>query len=614
MAENFPKLFDEAELGKDWQGYLAVFQEATEIEKKYPLPDWLAVEMLWMAVRLGYGTPNHADTHEAFDKLKGMDCWESVLAFNKAFPLLDNDYLIFQGIDTGIADLSQFLAHPQSKWLSPHRLFDILYYQQTESPNQIHHPLVHFFRHSNGGQLPSVNPNPLFNIDWYRQTYLADQPHRHPLLHYVEHFNKGFVQPSICFDTDFVKKSQKLPDETEPLSYYLKKLSEEWTEFCSHGFSPCPFFDRKFYLERYPDIKSAAENGKLDPFYHFYSSGIAEGRYGHLWLRHDMFVPELMPTFNAKKKVAVILLGMHRSGTSALTRVINLLGMDLPSDLMEANFANQAGYWESDELATKYHDPILASFNSAWDDVLPIAEELQESEDWHRFREVLAHYLVKEFHSSSGFVLKDPRMCKLVPLWLEVLADLDVELKIIIPFRDPLEVAKSLEQRDGFTLEKSSLLWLGHVLSAERETRKLTRCFVNYKQLLENPRQVIEQLTGQCGLNWPNCSEDVFKEIDEFIDPNLHHQRSTLDASEPVDLPAWVVQTHQALERLTQNAYDEESLHVLDQIRQSVGQASRLFATVLAEKDSGHQHELERYRQKHDLIVQHAIQIQKLAG
>ena len=43
---------------------------------------------------------------------------------------------------------------------------------------------------------------------------------------------------------------------------------------------------------------------------------------------------------------AVIVLGMHRSGTSALTRVISLLGADLPSSLMPANLSNEAGFFE----------------------------------------------------------------------------------------------------------------------------------------------------------------------------------------------------------------------------------------------------------------------------
>ena len=69
---------------------------------------------------------------------------------------------------------------------------------------------------------------------------------------------------------------------------------------------------------------------------------------------------------------AILVLGMHRSGTSALTRVLNLMGLDLPSGLMgpvENN--NETGFWESQEIAD-IHDELLEEIGSSWDDCLRI--------------------------------------------------------------------------------------------------------------------------------------------------------------------------------------------------------------------------------------------------
>src|SRR5438552_705120 len=72
-------------------------------------------------------------------------------------------------------------------------------------------------------------------------------------------------------------------------------------------------------------------------------------------------------------------------------------------------------------------------------------------------------------------VLKDPRICRFVPFWLDVLGEIGAQPRIVIPVRSPLDVAESLKLRNGFSSSKSLLLWLRHTLDAEAETRKLSR-------------------------------------------------------------------------------------------------------------------------------------------
>ena len=64
---------------------------------------------------------------------------------------------------------------------------------------------------------------------------------------------------------------------------------------------------------------------------------------------------------------ALMVLGMHRSGTSALTRIFSLLGADLPKNLLPSSPANKTGYWESQDLMN-IHDQVLSSGGSTWDD------------------------------------------------------------------------------------------------------------------------------------------------------------------------------------------------------------------------------------------------------
>jgi hypothetical protein len=119
-------------------------------------------------------------------------------------------------------------------------------------------------------------------------------------------------------------------------------------------------------------------------------------------------------------RVGVVVLGMHRSGTSALARVLNLLGCALPETLMATNAANTAGYWESDVLVN-FNDELLNAAGTEWQDWLPVNPGFSKSPAYPSFIKRAGQLLRQEFGDSPLFVLKDPRNCRLVPFWLEVL-------------------------------------------------------------------------------------------------------------------------------------------------------------------------------------------------
>lgn len=295
--------------------------------------------------------------------------------------------------------------------------------------------------------------------------------------------------------------------------------------------------------------------------------------------------------FITQKREAILILGMHRSGTSALTRVINLLGFDLPSCLVDGNvsdgngyFANQTGYWESSELV-HIHDHILSAYSNAWDDVFQMDKECFLSRDANKHRLILSDYVVKEFAGSKTFLLKDPRLCKLLPFWLDVLGMLNIQLKIVIPFRNPLEVAGSLKTRDRFSKEKSFLLWLQYVLEAEHLTRHLPRCFVNYRDLLANYRQVIDRISILCQVTWPFSPDEVGVQIERFLDMKHYRQRSDDAALCDLPTPNWVSQTYSILNCLAQPSSDIEFCYSqLDNIYNAVAYADSLYSKVIADK------------------------------
>src|SRR5581483_5443085 len=96
----------------------------------------------------------------------------------------------------------------------------------------------------------------------------------------------------------------------------------------------------------------------------------------------------------------------------------------------------------------------------------------------------LEQILRSEYGDSTLFVVKDPRLCRLIPLWLAALERYGARPSFVITTRNPLEVAGSLRARNGFSATKSYLLWLRHLLDAERDSRGFPRVFTSYEQLL----------------------------------------------------------------------------------------------------------------------------------
>src|SRR3977135_1600890 len=130
------------------------------------------------------------------------------------------------------------------------------------------------------------------------------------------------------------------------------------------------------------------------------------------------------PQANARK--AVVVLGMHRSGTSALCGALDLLGADFGKHLMPATDANEKGHWEHEEIV-RAHDGLLSSLGSCWDDDELLQSDWVEREVTREIRSDLIRILERDFAHSSLFGVKDPRMCRLMPLWLPIFQTLPVE-------------------------------------------------------------------------------------------------------------------------------------------------------------------------------------------
>ena len=267
------------------------------------------------------------------------------------------------------------------------------------------------------------------------------------------------------------------------------------------------------------------------------------------------------------RKVGVLVAGMHRSGTSAVTRLLASLGCDLPKTLMEADSNNAMGYWESTEIAD-INDAILVSAGSSWDDWEAFNPEWYTSSIAEDFRERARAVLASEFGDSRLFVLKDPRVCRLLQFWKEAIDGIGAEPVVALPVRNPLEVAASLRARDAIDPSIGVLIWLRNVLDAEASSRGLPRAFTRYGDVIDNWKSVATRLGSELEVTWPRRSSVADLEIESFIASSIrHHVHDDARVHDDPMVSRWVRTAFEIFNRWARGEVEGTDLGALDSIR-----------------------------------------------
>jgi hypothetical protein len=229
-------------------------------------------------------------------------------------------------------------------------------------------------------------------------------------------------------------------------------------------------------------------------------------------------------------RTAYLVLGMHRSGTSATTQLLAAAGAQLPEHVMPGDEHNAKGYFEPWKIAL-LNDERLRAAGSAWDDPFAFPFRPLPRGDERQWLSRAAELFDAEYRYARYPLLKDPRVSVLAPLWRTVLEDLGLAMRAVIPVRHPLAVAGSLARRDNFTPEKSLLIWTSYMLAAEAYTRDLPRAFVSYDGLLSDWRAEVAKIESAHGAPLPRLSARSALEIDAFLSPELRHNAGAGDLS-----------------------------------------------------------------------------------
>ncbi|WP_440958858.1 glycosyltransferase [Oceanicaulis sp. LC35] len=217
-----------------------------------------------------------------------------------------------------------------------------------------------------------------------------------------------------------------------------------------------------------------------------------------------------------KTAIAIMVLGMHRSGTSALTRVLNLLGADLPEDLVPANAYNKSGYWEPSDVVA-LNDGWLSKAGASWD--APFLPDGDMTQALPRTSVKAAADTIKAAYGADHTLIavKDPRCTLYAPTWRQGLERAGYAPAQLIIHRDPAEVAQSLAHRDRFAADEAGLLWAWYCLKSLEAYRDAGGVVVSYSALRQDWRAVVADIRSGLGLEGLKITPGAAKKVDAFL-------------------------------------------------------------------------------------------------
>jgi len=283
---------------------------------------------------------------------------------------------------------------------------------------------------------------------------------------------------------------------------------------------------------------------------------------------------------NAADRTVICTLGMHRSGTSLVSRILNLLGVYLGAApaISGAGSDNPKGHWEHHPIAL-LNDDILVRYGGRWD-VPPAFPP-----DWTRdaglipLKEEAARLLTDAFGSHELWGWKDPRTCLTAAFW----QDLVGPMRYVLCVRNPLAVAASLERRDRMLAIHADRLWLLYVAASLIHSRGYPRIVVFYEDLMADWPRELRRLAAFIGR--PDRAEDpeVTAAVSDFIAGDLHHHRpSSEDLAADTNLSFETKSLYLAL-RAARGALVEGSAELEWLAVQAVASAQRLDAIHVAQ-------------------------------
>ncbi|HVE44545.1 MAG TPA: hypothetical protein VNC84_05365 [Gammaproteobacteria bacterium] len=222
-------------------------------------------------------------------------------------------------------------------------------------------------------------------------------------------------------------------------------------------------------------------------------------------------------------KNIVVVLGMARSGTSAIASGVNAIGVNFGKHLEKPNALwNPKGFWEDLDIVFKINRGVLYALRQDWFEVHQFEESWQQHESLANLKKSAKDILIDRFTDTDYFGFKDPRTAMTLPFWQDIFSQLALNESYVISLRNPLASAYSYQRVSGADLEVGLLMWIMHLMPAITHTHGKKRLMVNYDTLLAKPREELMRIKQKLAL--PDfASHHIDHYVEGFLDKKLQH-------------------------------------------------------------------------------------------
>ena len=276
-----------------------------------------------------------------------------------------------------------------------------------------------------------------------------------------------------------------------------------------------------------------------------------------------------------EKSTVVFVVGMHRSGTSAMAGALQTIGLELGHNLLEGNRHNPRGYFENREVVDINND-LLAALGAGWDTIVPMEKGWEAAAELAPFTDRIRSFLLKSLEQYPLLGIKDPRLGITLPLWQRVLDELAISHSYILMLRHPLEICQSLAFRDFMSTEKALMMWANAMLTLECATRPYPRTIASFEAFQADPFVTVEKVSYDLAMPFSMSAAVRKVQLETFINPSLkHHQAAKEHAI--TGQPAFLGKLRVSLQQLLQAPAEKAIWSQIDGIRTAFLQYARLF-------------------------------------
>ncbi len=227
----------------------------------------------------------------------------------------------------------------------------------------------------------------------------------------------------------------------------------------------------------------------------------------------------------------VVVLGMHRSGTSLAAHVLSVLGVDM-ADEVNVHATNKRGHWERTELRD-YHDRILRIFNREYHSPFhdfPLPGGWWGRPEVREIRLEMEEFIARRMPGNELFGFKDPRAARLLPVWFQIFRNLGLKPRFLICLRAPSQVARSLQARDGLDPRIGEYRWLVYNTEIFRQVGA-DSLILDYETWFARPRENVSELYDFLAPSLALPKHALLGAAEEIVDDQLRHTQEELPVS-----------------------------------------------------------------------------------